>query len=303
MPLHPWFAAILSRLQPLEPDEIPRNENRLPGEGSTTADREADKDLGIRTVGAWTGRASLANPTRDVDFCVANRLNRLDVIVNDHSAERSPRRFDTHRPDRVLRLCELARAAGLEVHFMSWIMPHEDYLRGAAEQLIPLAKEAGVTSIQWDAEEPWMRAKRAMPYEAASELVRELFGDCGIEQGANAIGYTSVGKFGPLAKVVDYIVPQAYATARSGLDPATVAAKFYRRYEAKFGPKRIVMGLAAYRQEGIPGHTVASAMQAAVAGAKTLEGVDTVIYWSLGHIRRDPRVARVVRSIRDGGIA
>jgi hypothetical protein len=40
-------------------------------------------------------------------------------------------------------------------------------------------------------------------------------------------------------------------------------------------------------------------MNACFAGAEALEGVDTVIYWSLGSIRKSTKITKIVRSLAE----
>jgi hypothetical protein len=143
-----------------------------------------------------------------------------------------------------------------------------------------------------------------MPYDEAAALMSALFhlgrsqADRGYQVGVNAIGYTPADKVGPLVSATDYCVPQCYATKSSGLPPESVVRTLVGRYKRVFGPQiRVHVGLAAYRQAGIPGHSVESAMRAALAGAQVLDGVDTAIYWSLAHLRKNARAAAFVRSI------
>lgn len=251
----------------------------------------------IRVVSAWCGSASLANPERDVAFAHAIGLNRLDLVVNDHSGWRKSSRFTVRNTDRIRRLVDLAQDRGIEVHFMSWIMPHADYIKGAADALIPLAESCNVKGIQWDAEEPWMRAERAMDYEAAAELLKDRFAIYRGAMGVNGIGYAPAEKFKPLAAVCDYVVPQCYVTRRNQGDPTKVPGKFYRRYKKHFD-KPVVMGLAAYLQSGIRDYSPSGAITAAVQATRRLEGVDTIIYWSLRHIRGSKEVADAISRIR-----
>lgn len=255
------------------------------------------EEPGRMTIGMWTGRSSLANPIRDVQLCLANNIRRLDVIVNDHSAARAARSFDTFRESRIRTLVETAKANGIDVHFMSWVMPHEAYIDRAAEVLVPLCNDLGVNSLQWDAEEPWTKAKSPMDYEAAARRIADNFSGLECEMGVNGIGYTPVSKFGPLHEVCDYVVPQCYSTSTSGITPETIVPRCIRRWHKVFGKKRMAVGLAAYKQHGIEGHSVASAMRTAFAGAEAIEGVDTVIYWSLSYVRRHSDVAKVIREL------
>ena len=302
-----WFPQWLSFLQAAsEPDEDPRPEATAP-EPADFKSPEPDDDgaqepsleaPGVLNVGAWCGLAAIRNPERDIAFAAAHNINRLDVIVNDHSTARDPRDFDTYDRDAIVRFCHKAQAAGIQTHLMSWIMPHAGYIEQAAEQLTSLATLAGAASIQWDAEEPWTQGRKRLKYSEAARRIADAFKGLPCPMGVNGIGYTPTKKFGPIAEVCDYLVPQCYSTHSSGQKPEEVVPRFHRRYRKLFGDKRIVMGLAAYRQKNIPGHTVDSAMRTALAGAQAIEGIDTVIYWSLRHIRGNRRVRRVIASIR-----
>ncbi len=301
-------------LEQQEPDEDPHPEIEIPDPEPEEPEPEPEPEPeleapGVKHVGAWCGLASLKNADRDIAFARAHGINRLDVIVNDHSAAREPRPFTTYDTTLISRFCNKAQAAGIETHLMSWVMPHAAYIEEAAEQLIPLAAGCNAASVQWDAEEPWTRARNRLPYDVAAARLAESFKDLPCPMGVNGIGYTPAKKFGPLAEICDYVVPQCYSTRSSGQKPEEVVPRFHRRYRKLFAngrafkppgarDKQIVIGLAAYRQKGIPGHTVETAMRTALAGAQALEGVDTVIYWSLRHIRANRRVARVIASIR-----
>lgn len=254
--------------------------------------------LGIEKVGAWVGFNAMKTQ-KDVDICMKSckilGLKRLDIIVNDFSGNRLPTDFSTYEPKLVARLADAANAAGLDVHLMSWIMPHKKFIEQASSKLTILSEMCQAKSIQWDAEEPWTLAKSPMKYSDASKLIGDLFK--GTVMGVNGIGYTPVAKFGPLAEVCDYLVPQCYSTSTSGADPATVVPSYVKRWKNQFGKKKMVVGLAAYRQKGIPKYTVESALRSAFAGAEAIEEIDEVIYWSLGQIRNEPAVSKVIKSL------
>lgn len=255
--------------------------------------------VGIQSVGAWVGQASFGDPARDVRFCRENNIDRLQIICNDHSKWRSARDFNTYDYDRIVRLAKEAKDAGIDVELMTWMMPHADYIDQAANTLLKLLDDTGGIGIEIDAEEPWTQAKGAMPYADAAARINERFrpGMGERELGVNFIGYTPVSKVGPLAAIADYGLVQAYATSSNTLKPETVVPKLYRRTRDKLNPQRIDVGLAAYRQSGIPGHTVRSAMTASLAGAQAIEGVTRVTYWSLRWIRKSHSVAQFIRGI------
>lgn len=251
----------------------------------------------IHTVGAWAGPAAMAKPAAAVKFAADHGINRLDVVINDHSKWRKEKAFDTYTRSKIAKLCERAAAKGIEVHLMSWVMPYESYIAGAAETLIPLCKDVGAASLMWDAEEPWNQATGGMSFKAAAKFLGRAFSNLGIPMGVTGIGFAPTAKLGPLAAECAYAVPQVYVTSGSGLKPETAPRKFHKRWSDAFD-REIVMGLAAYKQKGIAGHpTIASAMQAALESTRGL-GVSTVIYWSLRHIQGNPEVAKAIAGIR-----
>jgi hypothetical protein len=249
----------------------------------------------IKTVGAWCGSSSLAHPERDVDVALELNINRLDVVVNDHSKSRSPRRFTVRDGQKIKTLCKRAQDNGIETHLMSWIMPHKAYIDRAAQLLVPLCEEVGASSLQWDAEEPWTKATHRMRYADAANCMADKFSGLACEMGVAAIGFTPVDKVGPLADICDYMVPQAYSTRTSGVKPGFGQKRIHGRYATKFG-KKIVMGLAAFRQKDIPNHSVESAMVTCINQANDLN-CDTIIYWNLPAIRGSKAVGGVIRSI------
>ena len=249
----------------------------------------------IFTLGAWCGYSTLKNPKRDVDFAKSIGLSRLDIIVNDHSADRLPRRFDMRDAQEIVTLAKLCEEAGIEVHLMSWCMPHADYLKGAADQLLELREKMRFESIQWDAEEPWTLAKKGMGYQKAADLIAERFAGRDFEMGVNGIRYAPTRKLKPLTAICDYWTPQCYATNTSKADPSTVSDKGVATWTKKFGKApRWVIGVAGYRQDGINGHkTPRSAVMAALEGAA--EHCDEAVIWSLASLRRSNSTAAGVR--------
>jgi hypothetical protein len=186
------------------------------------------------------------------------------------------------------------------VHLTSWIMPHEAYIRGAAAQLVPLVRESGARALELDAEAPWTEANAPMDYIDAAELVRTLFGSTRF--GVTGIGYTPVDKFGPLAEVADFVIPQIYCTATSKLDPDTDIELIAKRYRDLFGQKTTIVGLAAYGQLGIPGHSIESALRTAFKHTSALGYIRQVCYWSLSWIRSSPTVAATLKSLAGTGV-
>ena len=71
--------------------------------------------------------------------------------------------------------------------------------------------------------------------------------------------------------------------------------KLVRRWEKVFGKRRLAIGLPAYRQTGMSGHTASSAMRSSFAGAEAIEEVGSVIYWSLSWVRKSAIATNVIR--------
>ena len=287
------IAAIDSLRRALEPDEQPRDPEDVTPEPD---------DIGITTVGAWAGAASMASASairRDIAFAKSIGLRRIDIIVNDHAAERLPAKFTSYDLDKVTALADAAGAAGLEVHLMSWLMPSTPYIDRAADILLPLVRRCRAKSIVWDCEEPWTLARNQLPHAAAAEIVADRF--VGVPCGVTGIGYAPTEKLAPICAVAEYIVPQCYSTASSGLNPGTVVPKFAARWRKVFPGKPLAIGLAAYRQSGIPGYTPEAALRAASAGAEADPQATTAIYWSLGQIRQSSIATRVLRDLTRRG--
>ena len=249
-------------------------------------------------VGAWCGSRLLADPQGQVEGALAHNINRLDLMINDHAKWRTPSRFTMRDLGKIERAVAIAQRHGLEVHFTSWIMPHEQYLDSAAQTLLPLLDRLQIASIQWDAEEPWMLAKNPMPYTMAAQHLQRNFSSRTCPMGVNGIGYASVEKMRPLVDVCDFMVPQAYATSTSGISPDGGPGKLIARWRKQFGDRKLYAGLAAYRQTQIPGYDATGAMQASLASAREQGDVDTFIYWHLTDILKNSDVGAVVAGIR-----
>lgn len=248
-------------------------------------------------VGVWAGASTMASPAtvrRDIALFRKVGLSRIDVMVNDHSKSRAPRDYDTYSRTKIVGLLKAAADAGLETHVTTWIMPHESYLRRMGLELHELSDAAPITSCIFDAEEPWTLAQRPMVWTRAAELTTEVMGE--LRWGVTGIGYASATKLGPLVKRGKYMTPQCYATNSTTLRPAEVAPVLCKRWRTTFGEHELVVGLAAYDQTGIKGHTVESAIRAAFQGAQA-QRPSSVSFWSASAIRNSSAVQKAITSI------
>lgn len=268
----------------------------------------------ITSVAAWTAAATLRNPEANVKAAAAMRLDRLDVMVADHSACRDPMRFSA-RPSRgrraaaiddLLRVGEACARHGVGLGLTTWVMPHENYLDGMAGYLFDaveaLDSVCPVTRIILDAEEPWTQARERMSFTAAGARLGRLLGPLQVEPYAVSIGLTGIGyaresALDPLAAWCDFAVPQVYATTRNKLDPRTSPRKFATRWTEMFERKEIAIGLPAYRQaQGAMGKALAGARE--VAADPNSAACNEVIYWSLAFLRASAAKARLVTGIK-----
>ena len=278
------------------PDEVPVDERRgtdLPDSATTGATRAlADpRPVHMRVVGAWAGSAMRADPKQWVGFAKAIRLNRIDLMINDHSADRTCKPFTSASLATIARVADLCRGAGIELHLTSWILPCEQFITRAADLLVPLLRDHGVASLVWDAEEPWTLHKGGMTAADAGALVGQLFPQQ--QLGLTGITYLSGAKLRPLADRAQFLIPQAYATTASSFTPAEIVYLARTKWHKQLGKEPTIMGLAGYRQGPQP----AKPMQAAVAAVAECD-IDTVCYWSLYNIRQNPAIARFVATLR-----
>jgi hypothetical protein len=139
-----------------------------------------------------------------------------------------------------------------------------------------------------------------MPYDKAAALLRDLFSPSAIPLSTNAIGYASVEKVGPPAchqrrghpPVLQHVLIRRRTRARR-----RTAQTLIRVFSTNISPTRLTCGLAAYRQTGIAGHTVTTAMQTALAEARAV-GINRFVYWHLDDLRRNTAAGNVVRATR-----
>lgn len=246
----------------------------------------------MRVVGAWGGSAMRANPEFWVDFAKALRLNRIDLMVNDHSRARTcDGKFPHATAKEIARVAHLCREAQIELHLTSWILPCKSYIESEAEFLLPVMRDENVSSLVWDAEEPWTQTRGDLTHADAGNLVGELFSS--VQVAVSAITYCDCAKIKPLADRAQLLIPQAYATDKKGMDARKLVSIAYTRWKREFGRAPTIMGLAAYHMNGEPLRRMQEAVEATAS-----YGIDTVCYWSLFNIRDNPAVAKFVAKLR-----
>lgn len=279
------------------PDDITDGPRTMLDESEVVAVGEVPErdDMGIRTVSAWAGTGALADPKGYAEFAKRIGLTRIDLMVNEHSAWREPKPFSTHSLSKIDAFAREVHRVGLELHLTSWLMPHAAYIDSACRILLATARQVDARSVLFDCEEPWTQARAPLPYASAAAMVRQGFEDFPI--GVTGIGYAPTAKLSAICAAADYLVPQCYSTESSKQSPAIVVPRFAARWRRVFPGKPIVVGLAAYRQMGIPGFSAESALRTAFGGAQADPHADTVIYWSLAEIRRKRPIAEIIAEL------
>lgn len=232
-----------------------------------------------RELGAWAGRAALANPAGALAAARAVGLDRLDVMVNDGSAG-AVQSVPWHLyvgPDELRAAVRLWRAGGLRVSLTSWALPAEDWIVGIAG-LRRLCRELGA-DLTLDVEEAWLTPLRAMSPDARAAWSRRLV-DAATPYDATVIVFTDQNLAAPVLAGARSIIPQAYATIRNAgrLSAGELEAAAVERFK-RWG-RRLVMGAAAWNLGGAYGLGDLDAARASLQAAVRL-GVPRVRYWRL----------------------
>ncbi|HKY51669.1 MAG TPA: hypothetical protein VJP45_10465 [Candidatus Limnocylindria bacterium] len=246
----------------------------------------------MKTFGIWAWRPTAADLrlAREIGF------DRVDIMVNELSKQRTPISFAESLSISADALVGSAKAAldlGFrEVHFTAWAMPHVTYMAYAGDNLQHLCGLAGAHGILLDAEEPWTQAGKPDYGSAASTFFAQAKG-CRV--GVTGIGWCDTDKLGPLMRNADYGCPQVYVVRERRvkvLSHAGIPAVL--KHWAQFG-KPLHVGLAAYAQAGIEGHTTKSAMRTTLQAVES--ACDGVSYWSLRQVKGNALVRETLRKM------
>lgn len=251
----------------------------------------------VPSIGAWAGYGAYATHSKALSsakFAQSVGLTRVDIIINDYSKHRESSEFRLYNVDKVTAFADKLNDRGIEAHLMTWCMPHERFIVQMGSALRDLASRTKIYSVMLDAEEPWTRAVRHMGYEEAAVLSEQVL--AGLDWGVTGIGYASESKLGPLVEHAGYMCPQCYATSRNKLKPEIAPRQLSIRWQRMFSEKkRLVVGLPAYSQNR-EGYTRSDFMGAAMTSALTMKP-ESIVYWSLRHIRSSGTTSRIIRAL------
>lgn len=262
--------------------------------------------------GAWSFfSAAVGAPRKTLDLCRARRIDFLDVMVNDGSADHLkpvPFVIGHHGLGRtdILAAAQVWRDGGLRFGFTTWISPRTEWIEGMA-LVGELAAQAGAESVTIDAEEPWIVRLRKTPLPEVHALADRATGHlrrtCGARIGITHTVYADWPLVDALLDYADEDVPQAYATGPSPtsrgnathLKPGDLERVAVARWE-RHGDARlpIIMGAAGWSQEGAYGLGYLPAWRASLEAGRTA-GASGVRVWQLGAI--DVAEAAVLREV------
>ncbi len=240
-----------------------------------------------RQIGAW-----VMHPTAE-QLSMARRIGitRIDLMINDHSKDRRPTEFRCN--DGVDDDAKMIRDLGFDLHFTSWVMPHQPFVAKACDVLSQLVIDHGAISVMWDAEEPWTQAIGGNTRDAAADIGRRM---AGCRMGASGIGYADLHDHDPevlyLVDVCDYVVPQVYVTSDSGLRHNSMR----RVLERWSFDKPILAGLAAYAQT-FDGLSTGPNM---LRSWEKVRDTDGVCYWAMRHIAKNRDAQTAIEKFAKG---
>ncbi len=236
----------------------------------------------IARIGAWVDRRGVGDDWERW-LNIAKRVGLTDVSLVLHGQD-AGKPFDPFTlPHRAARIVRAYAAAGIAPHVMLWPQPR----RSHAEALLTYVRdlhalcEGTLASAEIDVEEQWTRsAWRPVLGAAVTRQLRDGWPQ-GLPMAANGIT-AALPKFVALASVADALIPQAYTSTHKGQgsEPGArqhaVAAAWAKHLKPG---TELVMGLAAYGQEGAGGFRAQAAMALAFGAAS--EHASRVMYWSL----------------------
>jgi len=241
--------------------------------------------------GGWATRraAEQAGLLRGLGF------SRVNIMLNDHHHPDDATRYWS--PDQLVTFADALRAEGIRhIGVSTWVRPQADWLEAwlASPQWVAMA-EAGVKEIGFDTEQEWYdepvrgwASKRAAAHAIAS-MTRTRAAASGLR--GTSLEMTTFPGDGASqrdwAGAVDAFAIQGYSKREWHSTPRFRPGPMQHRIAQRTAERGmpLIMGLAAYQQDGVPGYTAEQYMAAALGAALTARpSVQEVRWWSWKHI-------------------
>ena len=254
------------------------------------------------------------NDIDDKELELLRTLNITDVVLG--VADENPSTFALNNSETIFREnSDQLMNMGIDVHLMSWIRRDSKFIENMAASLTNLTEKISPRSVLLDAEKHWHKGRMSVPN--ACKLLKQSMSSIQVP-----IGITGLAQLQSTVKELcrtfdkSYGLPQAYSIWKPGEEPhwshsdSTSTPHLQRQafntwndvYDTTsedYEPSKIVMGLAAYWLQR-PGVSAESVFNSAIAATKALN-IQEVAFWSLNHIKNNPPMQSMIRSIRGQG--
>ncbi len=243
----------------------------------------------ILRIGAWAMRGGVQTQWTKV-LQRAQQLGLTDVSLSAHAQDAGQPFEPFATASHVAAVLRAYAAAGIRGHLMFWPQPSPGHAKELLAYLAEVRRLAGdaLVTAELDAEEQWTGHPRRSTHGAAVAAQLKAGWPSGVRLGVNGIT-AALPKILDLVRVADFVIPQAYTSTKKHQTrpPGTRQTEVAKAWRAKLPAGcKLLMGLAAYSQEGAGGHPAARAMQLAfdAAAAET----DELRYWSLEALEGGP---------------
>lgn len=178
------------------------------------------------SIGAWANHFYISQPELAIETAKKYGVTRLSWILNDASDQKQGNALwhpFIHAPN-MAKILDLTENSGIEPHVMVWAVRDAQYLDNCAKYLYDLKKDfPHIRSVHLDVEGPWCNRpedpkRKGVTHEMLVKTVllpafKGALDDT--PMAATGIVYTPKPEFGAVAKVMDYLIPQAYTTSNN----------------------------------------------------------------------------------------
>lgn len=245
--------------------------------------------MGITRIGAWVDRRGVG-PDWHEWLDVAREVGLTDVSLVLHAQDAGQAFKPFASTQTVARIVRAYCAAGITPHVMLWPQPRASHCMALLAYLTDLAERCGpmLCAAELDAEEQWTRsAWRLTNGGTCARQLREGWPK-GLPLVVNGIT-AAIPRIRPLLAVADVVIPQAYTSTRTGQGSTpgkrqdAVAAEWRKAMQPG---TVLVMGLAAYSQDGAGGLPAREALTAAINACEDETG--RIQFWQLPDLAGGP---------------
>lgn len=243
----------------------------------------------ITRIGAWVDRRGVGPGWREW-LDVAREVGLTDVSLVLHAQDAGQPLKPFASAATVARIVAAYAVAGIIPHVMLWPQPRASHCAAMLAYLTELHSRCGsaLGSAELDAEEQWTRSVWRLTHGAAcARQLREGWPK-GLPLAVNGIT-AALPRIRPLIAIADVVIPQAYTSTRKGQGSTPgkrqdVVAEAWRKVMQP--GSTLVMGLAAYSQEGAGGMKAGEALTAAIDACQ--DETTRLQFWQLPDLAGGP---------------